>query len=90
MQDRSQMQIELPISAVGLQYWVRELDGHSVFLAFVLPQSNKWSCLLVAMTLTAIQSQLDIFPMAAPLLLLHELGGSEGCNTSCPEVLLTF
>lgn len=84
------MQIKLPVTAAGLQYWMRELDGHSVFLAFVLPWSNKWSCLLVAMTLTAIQSQPDIFPMAAPLLLLHELGGSEGCNTLCPEVLLTF
>lgn len=84
------MQIKLPVSVAGLQHWMRELDGHSVFLAFVLPRSNKCSYLLVAMTLTAIQSQLDIFPMAAPLLLLHELGGSEGCNTLCPEVLMTF
>lgn len=84
------MQTKLPGSAAGLQYWMGELDGHRVFLAFVLPRSDKWSCLLVAMTLTAIQSQLDIFPMAAPLLLLHELGGSEGHNTLCPEVLLTF
>lgn len=69
---------------------MRELDGHSVFLAFVVPRSNKYSYLLVAMTPTAIQSQLDIFPVAAPLLLLHELGGSEGCNNLCPEVLMTF
>lgn len=84
------MQTKLPGSAAGLQYWLGELDGHRLFLVFILPRSNKSSCLLVAMTLTAIQSQLDIFPMAAPLLLLHKLGGSEGRETLCPEVLLTF
>lgn len=42
------------------------------------------------MTLAAIQSQFDIFPMVALLLLLHKLGGSEGLGALCPEVLLTF
>lgn len=43
----------------------------------------------MAMTLAAVQSQFDIFPMVA-LLLLHKLGGSEGLEALCPEVLLTF
>lgn len=42
------------------------------------------------MTLAAIQSPFDIFPVVAPLLLLQKLGGSEGRDTLCPEVLLTF
>lgn len=41
MQDGSQVQMKLPVSAVGLQYWMRELDGHTVFLAFILPRPNK-------------------------------------------------
>lgn len=70
--------------------WMGEVDEHPVFLAFVLPRSNKQSCLPSAMTLTAIQSQFDIFPMVVPLLFLQKLGGSEGRDTLCPEVLLTF
>lgn len=84
------MQIKLSGSAAELQYWVGELDGFRVFLALVLPWSNKWSCLLVAMTFVAIQAQFDIFSMVAPLLLLHKLGGSEGRGALCPKVFLTF